>query len=713
MNPEDDSPPPEASPLREPSTPLESLEWMPAKRATALKRLGLLTLGDLLQHFPRRYEDRTGTPQFPNQETATAVCLWGTVAKTNHLRFGGYGGRKIFEARLEMEGADVLSPTLVCRWFNAPYVSKMIATDDRVVVYGRVREKRGQLVLDHPEFEVMEEGEENSLHFGRLTPVHPAGEGISPKVLRELMARALQETDLEKLPSLLPEGALLEKGGAAVPSAVISRTDALRMIHFPTSAQSLEEARPRLALEEFFGVQVILVSRREQMRRSPCGAKRAPGELWAGVRAALPFALTGDQERVIEEIRVDLERSEPMQRLLQGDVGSGKTLIALAAALHVIEAGREAVLMAPTQILARQHYENFCRLLEPWDIPVTLQTGEHRESSSLPLFQRGVGPALRVGTHALLYEGAGLENPGLVIVDEQHKFGVMQRARLLERGEAPDLLVMTATPIPRTLTQTLHGDLDVSILREKPPGRGRILTAIRPMKKLPDIIRFFREQFEEGRQAYLVYPLVEESEKLAVKSAVEEGKKWAGLLAPHRVEILHGRLSGEEKEAVMGRFRAGEVQALVATTVIEVGVDVPNANLMLIENAERFGLAQLHQLRGRIGRGAHKSYCVLLPGKETPEVMERLAVLEGSDDGFAIAEADLALRGPGDLVGTAQTGLPPLLLGDLVRDADLMTEARRLACEVFQHDPDLALPQHEPLRDFLQHQQRRLQAAGG
>ncbi len=708
--------------LLAPDTPLEGLDWIPAKRAAALARLGLLTLADLLQHYPRRHEDRAGSSSFPRQETASPVCLWGNVAKTSHLRFrggsGGWGGGgRVFEARLEMDESDVLSPTLVCRWFNAPYVGKLIATGDRLVVYGKIREKRGQLVLDHPEFEVVEDGGEDSLHFGRLTPVHPAGEGIAPKVLRELMFEALRRTDLSRMPSLLPER---EESSTAVSGGapVLSRAEAMRAIHFPASAEELAAARPRLAFEEFFGIQAILVSRREQMRRLSSAAKDAPGRLWEQVREALPFSPTRDQELAMEEIRADLARPEPMQRLLQGDVGSGKTLVALAAALHVIEAGWEAALMAPTQILARQHFETFRPLLEPLGIPIELHTGDQRETTALPLFtaRNEAGrtfPRLLIGTHALLYEGANLGNLGLAVVDEQHKFGVLQRARLLERGEAPDLLVMTATPIPRTITQTLHGDLDVSILREKPPGRGRIITAIRPPAKLPDVTRFFLEQFEAGRQAYLIYPLVEDSEKLAVKSAGAEGKKWAAVFEPHRVGVLHGRLSAEEKEAIMRDFRRGDIRVLVATTVIEVGVDVPNASLMLIENAERFGLAQLHQLRGRIGRGVHKSYCVLMPGKQSPEILERLGVLEGSDDGFVIAEADLTLRGPGDLVGTAQTGLPPLLLGDLVRDGDLMSRARRLAVSIIQSDPALERPEHLPIREFLAHQRRRLQAAAG
>ncbi len=686
------------------ATPLEEVPWVPRNRLTPLARLGLVRICDLLTHYPRRHEDRTRFERFPDGETETAVCLCGEVTRTSLKRFRG--GGKCFEAYLESEGDGILSPILISRWFNAHYVQKMIASGLRMVVYGKTKLRKGQLTMDHPEFEIIEEDAELSIHFGRITPIHPAGEGITTKALRMLIHRALAETDPSSVTSLLP----IHAEGATTHD----RFRALSSLHFPASREELELARPQLAFEELFGLQAILVSRRESARRQPGSAKITPGDYLQKLRDQLPFTLTPGQETVLSEIRKDIESPEPMQRLLQGDVGSGKTVVALGAALQVIEAGWQAALMAPTQILADQHFQNFRALLEPLRLRVSLQTGARKESAEgLPLFGESEAPHLIVGTHALLYDSAELPKLGLVIIDEQHKFGVMQRARLLQRGLAPDLLVLTATPIPRTLTQTIYGDLDVSVLREKPAGRQKILTAVRPEAKLPEITNFLRTKLEEGRQAYIVYPLIDESDKLQAKAATEEGEKWAGALSPYKMELLHGRIPVEEKEQIMNRFRGGTTDVLVATTVIEVGVDVPNATIMLVENAERFGLAQLHQLRGRVGRGTHKSYCILVYGKKADGAAEKLAVLESSEDGFAIAEADLRFRGPGDLIGTAQTGLPPLRIADLLRDAELMTKARESVRKILLADPELTAKEHLPLSEFLQSCQRRMLAASG
>jgi ATP-dependent DNA helicase RecG len=408
---------------------------------------------------------------------------------------------------------------------------------------------------------------------------------------------------------------------------------------------------------------------------------------------------------VISEIAADMASPHRMNRLLQGDVGSGKTLVALRAMIQAHESGWQAALMAPTQILAEQHYLNFRRILDPLRIPVVLRTSARKEGSGeSDLFNpaKSSVPPLVVGTHALLFEGAEFEKLGLVVIDEQHKFGVLQRSRLIGRADAPDVLVMTATPIPRTITQTLYGDLDVSIIRERPAGRGAVVTALRDESKLPAIIEFLRGEIGAGRQAYIVYPLVEESEKLELKAATAEFEKWRQLLAPATVGLVHGRLDAEAKESVMREFREGRTSVLVSTTVIEVGVDVPNATIMLIEEAGRFGLSQIHQLRGRIGRGSQKSWCVLLQNDATGAALEKLQVLEKTNDGFEIAEADLRLRGPGDILGTAQTGLPPLGLGDLVRDADIMTEARRAAREILAADPELKKPENARLRAHVE-----------
>jgi ATP-dependent DNA helicase RecG len=486
-------------------------------------------------------------------------------------------------------------------------------------------------------------------------------------------------------------------------------------MHFPKSWEDLAKARKHLVLEEFLAMQLAVSAKRAELKSERGEPHCGPGDLIRTLHASLPFPLTGAQQRAIAEIRDDLASSRPMNRLLHGDVGSGKTLVAMSAMLLCVEAGFQAALMAPTQILAEQHFLNFRRLLEPLGIRVSLRTGARREDAAeMPLFDAGPAdsqPQIFIGTHALLYEGAGFSRLGLAVIDEQHKFGVMQRARLQGKSDAgtvPDVLVMTATPIPRTLTMTLYGDLDVSTLDEMPAGRGRIVTLVRPVEKLPDAVKFFRTQIEEGRQAYIVYPLVEESERLEAKAATAEFAKWRELLAPMQCGLLHGRVPPEEKDAVMAAFRSGETKALIATTVIEVGIDVPNANCMLIENAERFGLAQIHQLRGRIGRGAHKSYCVLLTTGSDAEALEKLRILEKTGDGFEIAEADLRLRGPGDLLGTAQSGLAPLRLGDLFADADLMKLARNHAFLIFERDPGLELPENAGCRTLLAENRRAI-----
>jgi len=687
------------SSMLKPDTPLADLDWIPRSRLTPLARLGLSTIGDLIGHYPRRYEDRRRFDRFPDGEMERPVCLFGVATKTSLKRIGGW--RHMFEITFENESAGILSQPLTCRWFNMPYIQKMIAVGQHMVIFGKPKKKGRQIVIDHPEFETVEDDEEISIHMNRIAPVHPAGDGVSPRLLRTLIFQALGEADLGAFPNLLPA----------------SKAPALHDIHFPATFEQLEAARRHLVREEFFSIQLLIQARRTDWRRLSGTAKIAKGQLLDRLLQALPFSLTDSQAEVIAEIRRDLAASRRMNRLLQGDVGSGKTLVALAAILLTVEAGWQAALMAPTQILAEQHYLNFKMLLEPLGIPIALRTAARNvDNAPLPLFANALGkdPQIIIGTHALLYDSSEFEALGLIVIDEQHKFGVLQRARLIARGDAPDVLVMTATPIPRTLTQTLYGDLDVSTLREKPANRGAVLTAVRETGKLPEVIEFLRKQLDRGRQAYIIYPLVEESDKLVAKAATAEFEKWKPLLAPHSIGLLHGRMPPEEKEETVAKFRAAKLAALISTTVVEVGVDVPNANIMVVENAERFGLAQLHQLRGRIGRGEHKSYCILLHDPKMEEsAREKLAVLEKTADGFEIAEADLRLRGPGDLLGTAQTGLPPLKLGDLFGDAEVMRETAALAAAVFADDPEMQKPEHLALRAFLARSKAKIAASAG
>ena len=712
---------------------------------------------DLLTHFPRRHEDRAEFPQFPREESDVPICLCGEVTKTSLRRFGGW--KKIFEATLEESHPNALSEPLVCRWFNLHYVQKMIATGQRLVVFGKPRLRGKRICMDHPEFEVIENDEEISIHFRRITPIYPATEGLSQRVFRSIVYRLLNEVPPASggLETLLPRALMISDMTTAA---------AIRAIHFPNDWQQRQTAREHLVLSEFFAMQILIASRRTNASIRVGEAHCGPGTLFDEFVKSLPFELTAAQRKVIEEIRRDLAAVHPMNRLLQGDVGSGKTLVAIAAMLLVVEAGYQAAFMAPTQILAEQHYDVLRRWLDPLGVRIALRTAVRQEESGpLPLFARernsenaatvlgsasvsGAGavvatartsdeqrshekssssrdamtntrdacapqtlarddPHIIVGTHALLYESVSFSNLGLVVIDEQHKFGVAQRARLTTREPAPDVLVMTATPIPRTLTMTIYGDLDVSTINEMPRNRGKIVTAVRNESKLAEVLTFLRTQLEAGRQVYVIYPLIDESEKLDVKAAAAEYTLWQERLHPFRCELLHGRIAPVEKQQIMERFRRGETTALISTTVLEVGVDVPNASVMLVENAERFGLAQLHQLRGRIGRGEHKSYCILLTSAQAKEVSAKLAVLERTRDGFEVAEADWGLRGPGDLLGTAQSGLPTLKIGNLKTDADLMRRARAAAISIFEADPRLEWPENQRFRRLIVEQQGR------
>jgi ATP-dependent DNA helicase RecG len=681
------------------SQSLEELNWIPRPRLLALRRLGIETVEDLLTHFPRRHEDRTEFPRFPREESDVPICLCGEVVKTSLRRFGG--GKKIFEATLQESQANALSEPLVCRWFNLHYVQKMIATGQRIVVFGKPRLRGKRICMDHPEFEVIENDEEISIHFRRITPIYPATEGLSQRALRSIDYRLLNE--LRPAPAgfetLLPR---------ALMNGDMTRAAAIRAIHFPKNWEERDAAREHLVLSEFFAMQMLIASRRIDASIRTGEAHCGSGVLLDRFLKALPFELTPAQEKVIAEIHHDLAAMHPMNRLLQGDVGSGKTVVAIAAMLLAVEGGYQAAFMAPTQILAEQHYDVLRRWLEPLGVRFALRTAARQEESGpLSLFacvnrtNSPDEPQISIGTHALLYDNVSFSNLGLAVIDEQHKFGVAQRARLTSREPAPDVLVMTATPIPRTLTMTIYGDLDVSTIDEMPRNRGKIVTAVRDTTKLGEVLSFLRTQLESGRQLYVIYPLIDESEKLDVKAAAAEYELWRERLHPFRCELVHGRIPAPEKQKIMERFRRGDTSTLISTTVLEVGVDVPNASVMLIENAERFGLAQLHQLRGRIGRGEHKSYCILLTSSQAKEASEKLAVLERTSNGFEVAEADWELRGPGDLLGTAQSGLPALKIGNLKADAHLMRRARGAAMSIFQADPRLESPENQRFRRLI------------
>jgi ATP-dependent DNA helicase RecG len=659
---------------------------LPARESVALADAGFHTPAALLDHLPKRYEDRRRFDAFPNQPSPVAVCLRGGVIDAGRRHFGG--GKGFFEA-VVMDGSGGVfgSGKITCRWFNMPFIHKLIAAGQQVIVFGKVKEQNGRLIIDHPEFEILREDEQDSgsIHLERIVPVYRNVGGIAQRRLREIIHLLLLQTD----PATL-----------AAPFDVdpsIPRSQALREAHFPDSLDQAKAARRRFALEEFFAIQLNVAWRRALHMRQSGRVLGKRTTLLTRFYHSLPFDLTEAQKRSIREIISDMREPRAMNRLLQGDVGTGKTFVAMAAMLLAVDSGCQAALMAPTQILAEQHYLTFRRWLEGLDLRISLRTGSRDETTGIEL----AGPAqLLIGTHALLHDESLFHDLGLVVIDEQHKFGVAQRASLVRRGILPDVLVMTATPIPRTLTMTVYGDLDVSLLDEKPPGRGSVTTAVRIAPKQSDVTQFVKDQLSSGRQAYLVYPLVEESESLNAESATAAFEKWKKRLSAWQVGLIHGKLKPDEKDEVMRRFREGEIHALVSTTVIEVGVDVPNASLMVLHHAEGFGLAQLHQLRGRIGRGGHKGYCILLTDGKNPEGLEKLKVLEQSEDGFEIAEADLRLRGPGDVLGTQQSGLSDLRFVEFLPDTSLIRQARSLADQVLAADPNLDQA-HRALRPLI------------
>jgi ATP-dependent DNA helicase RecG len=651
--------------------PLAEISGVGKDRSAQLQRLELHTVGDLLLHRPRRYEDRRHFQRIADLQLAAPALACGTVIAAGSRRLRG--GRSLFELIL-----DDGSGRLHCRWWNLPFMKNYFKTGNEVVIYGKPTSLKPR-TMDHPETEVLQ-ALEPSIHLNRIAPIYPLTEGIPQRWLRSLIWRLLEQFES---PIAEPHP------GWPLPSSLPSRAHAIRLLHFPEEAEDAEIARQRLALDEFLEMQVAIQTRRRNLEANSRALPSAgDNRLIKPFLAGLSFDLTPAQTRVLAEIRRDMAGPRPMRRLLQGDVGSGKTIVGACTALMALESGRDVVLMAPTEILADQHWRNFRRWFEPLGIAVELCTGTTK--TGLPAGQEALSFApsgarrlqLHIGTHALLEAGYAPEKLGLVIIDEQHKFGVAQREQLVRKGAHPHLLVMTATPIPRTLGLTLYGDLDVSVIAAAPPGRGQIKTYVRAAESLPKVWEFTRAQLKKGRQAYIVYSRLDaEDTPAGLKAVNKEFHRLAELFAPWRAGLLHGRLPGAEKEEVMTSFRANRLQILVATSVVEVGLDVPNATVMVIENAEQFGLAQLHQLRGRIGRGAADSHCILISAGKTDEAAQRLEILEETSDGFRIAEADLELRGPGEFLGRQQSGAPPLRFGDLTRDGPLIEQAREIVRE--------------------------------
>ncbi|MBI3597789.1 MAG: ATP-dependent DNA helicase RecG [Nitrospirae bacterium] len=697
--------------------PMQYLKGVGPKRAEWLARLGIKTLEDFLYFLPWRYEDRSHLKPIAQVTPGEEQTVCGVVQST-HLTITSRRKFKIVEMLLGDE-----SGSLLVKWFNQPYLQKRFKNGQRLMLFGKVKVNRRQgygLEMENPVYEFLDDavpaparpagggGQEATtvgLHSGRIVPIYHETHGLTSRPVRSLMKTILDEY-APRLHEILPLSVL--KTHHLVPIS-----EALTQAHFPVPGTALEslnqgrsEAHRRLVFDEFFLLQLGLgLKRREASEESKGTAFETDGPYLKRFLAGLPYQLTAAQKGVLEEIKRDMARPHPMNRLLQGDVGCGKTVVALAAMVIAADNGHQAVLMVPTEILAEQHYLSLKQWLSPFKRPCLLLTGgqSKRETANALRIAASDEPAFVVGTHALIQGEVRFGRLGLVVVDEQHKFGVMQRALLQKKGYHPDVLIMTATPIPRTLALTVHGDLDLSVIDELPQGRAPIETRLAYESKRSQAYALVAEQVAEGRQAYVVYPIVEESEKTDLKAATQMADHLQREVFPSmKIGLLHGRMPMDEKERVMEAFKKGQIQILVATTVIEVGIDVPNATVMIIEHAERFGLSQLHQLRGRVGRGRHRSYCILLAAAPVSEEgKRRLNTMVRSHDGFVIAEEDLAIRGPGEFFGTRQSGLPELRVANILRDAKLLEEAREEAWKVLSNDPQLNRPEHAALKAAL------------
>jgi len=682
-------------------TPIQYVKGVGPRLAKLFEKKGILTVEDALYFLPRCYEDRSNLKKISELKAGRKETGLGEVLLSGVAFYQGRK-RRVFEAVVG-DG----SGTITLKWFhgNERYLRERFKKGRQLIFSGEVRWFNYQSEIHHPDVEIVDgDVEKDYLNFKRIVPIYSETEGLYQRTLRRLMKTILDGYGDELSSPIPPE--IVER------QDLIDFSEAFRKVHFPPEGEPVEalnlqrsDAHRRIVFDEFFFLELGMALKKRGVALETGLSFKTDGVLVQNLLNLLSFKLTSAQERALAEIKEDLERPHPMNRLIQGDVGSGKTVVALLTCLEVIQCGYQAAIMAPTEVLAEQHFLNLHRWVEPLGVKVALLTSSVKGSEREELY-RSIGNGdihLVIGTHAVIQEAVEFRRLGLAIIDEQHKFGVVQRGLLKKKGGNPDVLVMTATPIPRTLAMTIYGDLDVSLIDEMPPGRVPVETKVFPEPARAKVYRIVEEEVQKGRQAFIVYPLVEESEKLDLRDATRMAEHLQKEVFPEfRIGLLHGRMKSDEKEAIMMEVKEGRIQILVATTVIEVGIDIPNASVMVVEHAERFGLSQLHQLRGRIGRGRYPSKCILLAQyRSSEEARVRLRAMEKTTDGFKIAEEDLTLRGPGEFFGIRQSGLPDFRVAHIIRDTPILIEARKEAFRLIQEDPELVLPSHAGVRNIL------------
>ena len=675
--------------MQEKKVNIRYLKGVGPKRAELLERLGIKTVQDMLYYLPRRYEDRSKFTSIKDVKVGEYQLIKGRVLKTS--TYITKGRARIFQMSL----GDATG-VIYCVWFNQPFLKDTFKINQDVTVYGKV-ERYKRLQINHPDYEITKD-DSTSFHMGRIVPVYSLTQDVSQRYLRFLTNEAIRDF-IPKVKETLHSNLIARK-------RLVDLKFAIRNIHFPESFSNLEKAYRRLVFEEFFILQLALAIKRKNIKTNTPGIRhQLNSNLLESFKKLFAFELTKSQFKAINEIQIDMANEKPMNRLLEGDVGSGKTVVAAYAALLTVKNGYQAAFMAPTEILARQHYITLSELFMPLGINVRLLVSGLERSKKQEIKEEiNKGEVdIVIGTHAIIWEDVNFNKLGLVVIDEQHKFGVTQRQLLRNKSLNPDVLVMTATPIPRTLALTIYGDLDISTIKELPKGRHPIDTYCFEEQKRNEVYAFLKEEVKKGRQAYVVYPRIWSGEASDIKAATYMYNKLQDEIFPDlKLGLLHGKMNAKEKEIIMKKFKYKKIDILISTTIIEVGIDVPNASVMVIENAERFGLSQLHQLRGRIGRGEYASYCILLGNPKTDSAKKRFYTMSETHDGFRIAEEDLELRGIGEVFGTKQHGLPELRFGNLVKDFEIMEDARCEAFLMVKEDPNLKDPRNRLIKDALE-----------